>query len=170
MKRVLLIGVCVVSMASVAFAGGSIQVFSDPGGASCSWVDVAAALQPVYVFHVASTGATAGEWTLVPPATWAYLGESSPFTLVIGSSINGVSISYQACLMGTFQVSTVNFFGSGLEPPCTLFGIEGVQFIDCDQGREFPNGGKGRVNPDGTCECDVPVQETTWGGIKALYN
>jgi hypothetical protein len=25
------------------------------------------------------------------------------------------------------------------------------------------------VNPDVTCMCSVPVNETTWGGIKALY-
>lgn len=170
MKRFVLVAMALMLCASMAFAQQSVMVFSDLGGASCSWTDAAPALQPVYVFHTNTAGATAGEWTLVPPASWSYLGESSPFTLVIGSSINGISISYQACLFGTFQLSTVNFFSSGLEGPCTLFGIEGIQIIDCAQGREFPDGGHGIVNPDPSCECDVPVEETTWGGIKALYN
>lgn len=171
MKRSVLIALALTLCASMAFAQQSIMAFSDPGGASCEWNDVGPGLQSVYVFHTNTTGATAGEWTLgSPPATWSYLGESSPFTLVIGNSLEGVSISYQACLQNTFLLMTVNFFGSGLEQPCTYFGIINAQVIDCAQGRDFPPGGQGIVNPvDPDCLCNVPVAETTWGGIKALY-
>jgi len=177
MKRILLIGVCLVFGASMAFAqNGSIAVFSDPGGSSCSWTDVGPAVQPVYVFHVFSPGATASEWQLNGPATWSHLGDNSEFALTIGTSISGVSVSYGGCLAGNFMLMTVNFFGSGLEGACTLFNIDaapgktGIQVIDCSDGRAFPPGGAGIVNTDGTCDCSVPVEETTWGGIKALYN
>jgi hypothetical protein len=133
-------------------------------------------LIPVYIFHVNSTGATVSQWKLDAPATWSHLGDQADFPLVIGTSIDDCSVSYGSCAVGSFKLMTVNFFGSGLEAPCTLFGIvgapgkAGVQIIDCADNRYFPPGGSGIVNPDGTCQCDVPVEDTTWGGIKALYN
>ena len=177
MKRFLLIGVCLVFCASMASAqSGTIAVFSDANGTGCNWTDIAPALQPVYIFHVFSAGATVSQWKLDAPATWSHLGDNSPFALVIGTSIDDCSVSYGTCMTGSFLLMTVNFFGSGLEAPCTYFGIvaapfkEGIQVIDCADGRAFPAGGQGIVNPDGTCQCDVPVEDTTWGGIKALYN
>ena len=177
MKRFLLIGVCLVFCASMASAqSGNIAVFSDLNGTGCTWVDAAPALQAVYIFHVNTVGSTVSQWKLNAPATWSHLGEVADFPLVIGTSVVDCSVSYGGCLSGSFKLMTVNFFGSGLEAPCTLFGIgpaplkEGVQVIDCADGRTFPPGGMGIINPDGTCECDVPVEDTTWGGIKALYN
>jgi hypothetical protein len=177
MKRSVLIVLALMLVASMAFAqNGSIMVFSDIGASDCNWSDAAPALQPVYIFHMYSPGATGSEWMLTAPATWSHLGDQPDFALVIGSSVAGASVSYETCLAGNFKLMTVNFFGSGLEGACTLFSIgaapgkTGVQVIDCADGRGFPPGGAGIVNSDGTCDCSVPVNETTWGGIKALYN
>jgi len=176
MKRSVLIVLAFMLFASVAFAqNGSIMIFSDLEGSNCNWADGGPAVQPVYVWHMYSPGATASEWQLNGPASWSHLGDNSEFALTIGTSISGVSVSYGACLSANFLLMTVNFFGSGIEAPCTLFGIvaapgkPGIQVIDCSDGRAFPPGGAGIVNSDGTCDCDVPVDETTWGGIKALY-
>jgi hypothetical protein len=46
----------------------------------------------------------------------------------------------------------------------------GVRAVDCAENSVIITGGQARVNPDGTCQCAVPVNETTWGNIKALYN
>ena len=176
MKRSVLIVLALMLVASMANAE-SIMVFSDAAGSDCNWADAAPALQPVYIFHMYSVvGATVSQWKLNAPATWSHLGDNSPFALVIGTSIEDCSISYGACMTGNFLLMTVNFFGSGLEAPCTVFGIgaapgkAGVQIIDCADGRTFPPGGSGIVNPTVDCDCDVPVEDTTWGGIKALYN
>jgi hypothetical protein len=175
MKRSVLIVLAVMVFATTAFAQGNIGVFSDLAAADCNWTDAAAGLQAVHIFHVNSTGATVSQWKLDAPATWSHLGDNADFPLVIGTSIEDCSVSYGSCAQGTFKLMTVNFFGSGLEAACTLFGIvaapgkAGVQIIDCADNRFFPPGGSGIVNSDGTCDCDVPVEDTTWGGIKALY-
>jgi hypothetical protein len=174
MKRSVLIVLALMLVASLANAE-SIMVFSDVGASDCNWTDAAPALQAVYIFHMYSAGATVSQWKLNAPATWSHLGEVADFPLVIGTSVVDCSVSYGSCMQGNFKLMTVNFFGSGLEGACTLFGIgpapdkAGVQVIDCADGRTFPPGGSGIVNSDGTCDCNVPVQETTWGGIKALY-
>ena len=174
MKRTLLIGVCMVFCASMAFAqNGSIAVFSDLGGSDCNFADVGSLVQ-VYVFHANSPGTTASEWMIETPG-WTHLGDQADFTLVIGKSITGVSVAYEACFVGTFKVMTINFFGSAA-PACALVSIvaapgkAGVRSVDCAENSVLIAGGQGRVNPDGTCQCAVPVKESTWSSIKSLYN
>ena len=46
-----------------------------------------------------------------------------------------------------------------------------IELVTCDNYKElFAQLGQARVNADGTCDCQVPVQTKTWGGVKALYN
>ena len=176
MKRTLLIGVCIVFCASMAFVqNGSIAVFSDLGGSDCNFVDAGSLVQ-VQIFHVSTPGATASEWMLdVTQVNWSHLGDTADFALVIGKSTTGASISYEACLVGNVKLMIVNFFGSNAAP-CGLIGIvaapgkAGVRSVDCDENSLLITGGEGRVNSDGTCTCAVPVNETTWGSIKSLYN
>jgi hypothetical protein len=106
---------------------------------------------------------------------WTHLGDLKDFELVIGTSISGASVSYEDCLAGSFQLMTVNFFGSSAEP-CGLVAIvpapskAGVRAVDCAENNVFIPGGEARVNPDTGCQCTTPVEETTWGSIKAQYN
>jgi hypothetical protein len=48
-----------------------------------------------------------------------------------------------------------------------------INGADCNYlpNKTFPEGGQIVINPNETCECmrPVPVQETTWGQIKSLY-
>jgi len=48
-----------------------------------------------------------------------------------------------------------------------------IEVVDCAQNKLIASGRYGVVNPDSYCDCDgdvsVPVQKTTWGGIKAMY-
>ena len=176
MKRTALIGVCIVLCATVAFAqNGSIAPFSDVGGSDCNFVDGGSLVQ-VHIFHVNSPGATASEWMLdVTQVGWTHLGDTKDFELVIGTSISGAAVSYGACMPGTFKLMTVNFFGSAADA-CALIGIvaapgkAGVRAVDCAENAMLIPGGEGRVNNDGTCSCSVPVEDTTWGALKALYN
>jgi hypothetical protein len=171
MKRSVLIVLAFMLFASVAFAqNGSIMVFSDLGASNCNWALGAGGFAPVYVFHMYTPGATASEWRLSVPAGWNHLGDQSDFFLTLGASVDGTSISYEVCKQGNFKLMTVNFLGSApADPACTLIGIVDIQVINCADGRVFPPGGSGILNSDGSCDCDVPVEETTWGGIKALY-
>ena len=176
MKRSVLIVLALMLTASMAFAqNGSIAPFSDANASDCNFADVGG-LNQVYIWHLNTPGATASEWMLdVTQVGWTHLGDLKDFELVIGTSITGASVSYEACLVGSFQLMTVNFFGSAADP-CGLIGIvpapskAGVRSVDCNETSVFIPGGQGRINPDGSCTCAVPVEETTWGTIKALYN
>jgi hypothetical protein len=176
MKRSVLVVLALMLTASVAFAqNGSIAVFSDAGASDCNFADAGSLVQ-VYIWHVNTPGATASEWLLdVSQVGWTHLGDTADFNLVIGVSITGASLSYEACLSGSFKLMTVNFFGS-VADPCALIGIvaapnkPGVRAVDCAENSVIITGGQGRVNPDGTCQCTTPVEETTWGSIKAQYN
>jgi len=173
MKRSVLIVLALMLFASMAFAqNGSIMVFSDLGASDCNFTVGPSGFAPLYIFHMYTAGATASEWKLNLPADWSHLGDIGDFFLTLGLSVAGTSISYETCLSGNFKLMTVNALGAPAPdgtPACTLITISEIQVIDCDDGRVFPTGGSGIVNSDGTCDCNVPVQETTWGGIKALY-
>lgn len=179
MKRVLLLVLIVLCTSVVATARdpGSIGIFDDPSAADCDGEDTGS-LVTLYLFHVFTDGATASQFKLdVSNTDWLHLGDNWIFTTWDGTSIDGVSVEYGACLSGPIHLATIHFFGSN-EPPCTYVGIVPhpdspsgrIEGFDCAETRFFPTGGQFIVNPVYYyCGCWVPVQQTTWGGIKALY-
>ena len=179
MKRSMLIAFCLLFGASMVFAqAGAVGVFSDAGGTNCNMVDAGGLVQ-VYINHVYTTGATASQFMLQPPVGWTHLGDMWNFSTVIGSSILGVSVAYGGCFSGPIALGVVNFFGAS-SPSCTIISIVAdpaapsglIEGVDCalpDPGKFFPTGGSAVINPDGTCDCSIPVRDTTWGGVKALY-
>ncbi len=187
MKRLLLLTVVILSVSSLAFAQyqpGSIDVYTDAGQGSCNFVD-AGGLVTVHFFHTHTTGATAAQFMLEVPATWSHLGDLWNTATSIGTSVVGVSLGYGVCSgqSADFNLGSANFFG-GSVGACELISIVPdptaptglVELVDCLKPPDGPNkftltkGGQGRVNNDGTCSCTVAVHETTWGGIKALYD
>jgi hypothetical protein len=163
---------------------GSIGVFSDPGGTNCDIYDFAPGLITVYVVHVNSTGATAAQFR-VDNVSWGagtltFLGEISAYPTVIGNSQSGISIGYGACIVSPNLLLTINYFGSGLTPPCSYIKVVpdpqaippgNVLVVDCGipAAKWTATGGAMVVNPLESCLCDIPVQETTWGRVKSLY-
>jgi hypothetical protein len=185
MKRLLLLTMAILLINGVVFAQpdlGSIDVFSDAGYTSCDFVDTGGLIS-VYVLatHV-NDGATAAQWMMNIPAAWQLLGSTSPFQTVIGDPLGGISIAYGSCFTGDFLILTVNFLGTGTSPACSYISIVpdpaspsgNIEIVDCQlpspQKWQYARLGQGIVNGDATCICNyLPVHETTWGGIKALY-
>ena len=189
MKRLLLLTVVVMSVASFAFAQdpGSIDVYADGGQGSCNFVDVGgSSLIQVYIFHTHTTGSTASMFKMeIPPsAVWNHLGDQWNMPTTIGTSVAGVSLGYGSCQgqVADIHLGTVNFFTNTASAVCDLISIIPhpgaptglVEMVDCSLPSPIKytltKGGQGRVNNDGSCSCTVAVEETTWGGIKALYN
>lgn len=185
MKRSLLIAFCFVLCSSMAFAQprvGSLDVFSDPGYADCNFTDTIFGLITAYVLVTrAIDGTTAAQWMMDIPSAWTLLGTTSPFQTVIGDPLSGIAIAYGQCMTGSFLILTVSFFGDGLSPTCSFISIVPdptapsgkIEIVDCQlpnvQKWLFGPLGQGIVNGDGTCICTIPVQEATWGQLKALY-
>ncbi len=185
MKKALLLAVCLMLAGTVAFAQppGSIGIFADTGGTNCDIYDSAPALITTYVVHVYTPGATASQWRLDcvtwNNGGWSYLGETSPYTAVIGNSQTGIAIAYGYCAASPNLLLTVNWFGSGLASTCQFCQIvddptavpPGIYVADCE---DPPNvvtatGGDVVINPIEGCFCNIPAEETSWGQLKALY-
>jgi len=181
MKKTLLFTLVLMLSASMAFAqGGSIGVFSDAAGTSCNLIDGAAGLLSFYVVHTLTPGASASQFIAPAPACMlgaSYLSDTAPFSVTIGNSQNGVAIGYGACLAAPIHILTINFFGGGLTTPCCYYGVfpdplvaaGQIEVVDCAENLLFATGGEGVINPDATCQCDVPVYDTTWGQIKSIF-
>lgn len=183
MKRLLILSLATLLIHGVAFAQpdvGSLDVYTDVNMTSCNFVDAGGLVQ-VHVFASHSgTGTTAAQWKLDVPASWQHLGDQNVFQTAIGTTISGISIAYGSCLTGDFLITSASFFGSGV-PTCTYIGIVPdpdaptgqIEVVDCQlptPGKVlFSQLGQGVVNSDGSCDCIVPVQDRTWGGIKAIY-
>ena len=182
MRRTLLIVSVLMLVASLVSAQpGRIQLTANQALTTCDVVD-AAGLVNIYVFHINTSGATASQFKIDVTAgmTMTYLAESSQF-LAIGDSRTGVAIAYQACLAGPLEILSIQYLGSGTSAACSEFTVvehptaivPGLNVTDCD---DPPNmltalGSTAVVNADGGCPCPpiVPVESTSWGQIKAIY-
>ena len=178
MRRALLVATTLLLCASHSFAQslpGMVGVYADEAGTSCNIVDDGGLVR-IHFLHVRTNGATAVQFAVDVTATnWVHLGDTWAFLLVFGTSVDGASIAYQLCLSDAIYLGSASFMGSSA-PPCTEISIvpdppihETIRAIDCSGAFMIPTGGLLYVNPDLTCQCSVPVEETTWGGIKALY-
>ncbi len=184
MKRSLLIALCVVFCSSMAFAqAGSIGLFADPMGTNCDVYDQIPGLVSVYVVHVFAPGATEARFK-VDHLSWGagmltYLSEYvTPPYIGLGIPTTGITIIYGSCQSSPNMILTITYFGSGLTPPCSYIQVvpdptaipPGIYMKECTPpSLKISTGGAVVVNPDATCMCDIPVEETTWGQVKALY-
>ncbi|UCH83871.1 MAG: BACON domain-containing protein [Candidatus Latescibacterota bacterium] len=142
---------------------GSICLFSDTQGTDCTISDVAPGLIQVHVVHMGTTGATAAEFSApVPDCMYSvYLGDMSPFPLIIGTSQEGISIAYGECLSSPIHVLTMNIFGQGMSLPDCPFVVlphpnEGaIYVVDCDQIKLTAEGGITYVNSTLPCACGM---------------
>ena len=177
MKKVLLLTLAVICISSLAYSQnvGTIDIFGDGQLTTCNVT--AGGLFSVYVAHTNSGGALASRFRIDHPATFNFLGDTPAFPLALGNSETGIAVSYNTCQTGTFLVLTVNYFDMGTGTcewmtilPDQTAAQPSVGIVDCDEVRwDSQQAGQARVNPDASCTCNVPVEETTWGGIKALY-
>jgi hypothetical protein len=188
MKKTLLITLVIMLSASMAFAqAGRIGLFGDATGAveSCGITDGTAGLLPIYVVHVETAGATACQFRAPAPACLlasgaSWLSDAPVFAVNIGDSQNGIAIGYGACLTAPIHVLTIQFFASGTTAPCCVYEVipdddvlsGEVEVVDCEGTIIFGVGQSGVINPDATCACVdiVPVQDSSWGKIKSLFN
>jgi hypothetical protein len=188
MKRSLLFALSVIVCAPPAFAQGipgAINVYSDAAYSDCNVYDSASGLVTLHVVHeyTAFVGSSLFKLDIpdcvggAAPNDWTLLGVIIPWDLTIGDIFVGISIAYGECMNGPLLLATINYFGNGLTPPCCYISVVAspdavtgeVQIVDCNLTRMAAVGGQAIVNPGVDCMCDTPASDSTWGGIKALY-
>jgi hypothetical protein len=166
---------------SMAFAqSGNLGVFADPAGLSCT---LAMSATTVYVVHINTSAATACQFALAAPASLIHIATvAGPGHSVIGIGVNGAAVSYGVCKSSPIYAAKIIFTPMGGPAACDLITVvaepstnpPGIYMADCTTPNpvqfEITTGGSGIFSAgDGFCECDVPVEATTWGKVKALY-
>jgi hypothetical protein len=181
MKRVLIITFVMVLGATLALAQpGRVALFGDPGGTTCA-ISSGTGLVSVYVFHIGTQGATGCQYSAPKPdcVNGSWLADTNVFPVTLGNSQIGVSIGYGVCRQEPIHVQTISLFVTVATPPCCIYPVlpdpsadpPGIYMVDCDENLLNPAGQSGVVNETNDCLCAdiIPVRETSWGHIKALY-
>ncbi|UCG51714.1 MAG: hypothetical protein JSW58_16265 [Candidatus Latescibacterota bacterium] len=179
MKRILLVAMVCALVVSPAFGqAGSIGLFSDVTGTDCNLYDQQQGLCSFHIVHVMSPGATACQFSAPQPACLqaTYLSDTFPI-MVVGNTQTGVAIGYGACVSSPIHVGDINYFCQGLTASCCYYPVlpdpnipsGQIDVMDCNLNLVYATGGVGIINPDESCECDVAVEDSTWGAVKALY-
>jgi hypothetical protein len=182
MKRFALLIVCLVAMATPALAlngVGDVSVYADNQGNDCNILSPGGGgLVHIYVVHKFQPGDEAtysrfkGEW----PTGLTFLGSFNVGSFVsIGSFDNDISVAYGLCVTTTALVGDALFQTSAVSPTCSYVSLVAAVgqttplATRCDFGEWEVGVGQAIVNPDGTCQCTIKTEPTSWGKVKALY-
>ena len=152
----------------------------------CNIYDPEPGLVTIYVLHVLSPQPMSGSQFKIDHyddvvLTWLADTVTPPYQS-IGNSQTGIAVSYGSCQTSTIHIMTITYIGNGLSEACSLIWIApspasvlpNVVAFDCSDPPRLVavNAGGLVVNPDATCYCGLdpdPVEQTSWGSIKALY-
>ena len=175
-----LIGLALSAVPVAAF--DRIELYSDPAMSNCNLDDNGVGPKSVYMAHNAPAGATASQFQVPTPACWIgatfVASTPAPGFSAVGDASSDILISYGACWGGSFLIGTISYFSMGLATACCSIRItkaptaplDGIVTVDCASTPHVISAPfQILINPDQTCLCSNPVQDATWGGIKALY-
>ena len=188
MKKLVLMTLVLAVTATMAFGqalpGGSIGVFADVAGVSCNIADsTAASLKQIFFVHT-DTGLCLGGSQFAAPLPGCFvvlqdLGESYPAGFVPqGNSTTGIALGYGGQKNAPLLVVTRNLFLNGATPACCYWTIQpdpaaatgNIEVADCVFDLYFAAGGTGIINYGPSCNCNTPIETSTWGGMKAIYS
>lgn len=165
MKRVLLLLIAVLMIASVGTAG-HISIYTDANGETC---DFAPGFNPnVHIVEKFSPGSTGVRFKMDPGPSLVF-GFNTPF-VPVGNLTTDLSLAYGQCLNGSIVLGTVIMQLNG---PSTMQiqAADGFPFIlwtSCVFEELVGTGGIACVLTQ-QCYCGIAVESSTWGSVKALY-
>lgn len=179
---------------------GYIGLFSDLNRTTCNMsITSAGGTKRVYVYHLLAAGTTASmfgikttgltgdvdnECDMTGIAYYISLYIGDPFYAAPYDNDNaGIAFAYGSCnTTGLIYLMRITFVCAGIDVPPPCSSLEAVaapdapsgtiEVVDCADTKLIGNGSRLSINPDGTCPCGeiVPVQDSSWGKIKSLYN
>lgn len=189
-----LAGICLVWADSAG--ADTIVVSTSPFGGDCSMDNTSGpGLRTVYVHHQ-HTGSfgTRLRVALDAGVTMNYISETHPFPMTVGNTQDGLTVCYGACLppASSGPVAVITYMYLGQTSSCPSLRVvphpdaETVEVIACDGTAESPVLRDLPIPPPNeSCGCGsqyqlvgvphifdctpLPVENKTWGAIKALY-
>jgi len=181
MKRLVLSILVVLVPATPVLAGvGTVGVYADSRGVSCSMTDNGGnSLIITYVVHRFGPGeqATNCRFKIEPPAgaSWQYIGFTGAFFFSGRADID-ISVEYGVCTSTQTLAGAAYWYSLAASPACGELSIKGglngqLAATDCLYVyRPLQASDPLTVNPSPACSCDVLATEpATWGKVKALY-
>jgi hypothetical protein len=180
MKRFALIMVSLLALSAPAYAQkvGDLSAYADDTGSNCNITVPGSGTLNVYLVHKFSDGggATGVRFKATFPASGVILATfvGTPFS-AIGTAQSDLSVGYGGCITTTTSIGYLLFSVTGAVAACSYVsfvapdGHADVTATDCGFTEFHLKTGQGIMNPDGTCQCDIATEPTSWGKVKALY-
>ncbi len=166
-----------------------VGLYSNANASNCSLTDVAPGYFQVFVVAQNIPDVVGIEFQVVagPGFTATLVGELCPlppFPSVIGDAFSGLVLALGNCYNPPIHVYTLTFQGFGTSDACANLALAShpdrldghIRAVDCSFNAvliQQSSTDMFLLNPDGSCNScgfPVPVEHTTWGAVKALYN
>ncbi|MCH7548941.1 MAG: hypothetical protein IH969_05290 [Candidatus Krumholzibacteriota bacterium] len=145
---------------------GTIQIYSDAGGTSCSIADNPTGLETVYLFHSDHQGVTASQFTIDTGGTgfvWI-ADQGQDRTLTIGNTSIGASFAYGMCIGTDYHFASVTYQCNGTANLCSVLRIVPDSFTG-----EINAVSCGNNNSSANSNCaPIAASQSTWARVGAL--
>jgi len=171
---------------------GLVGLYADAAGTDCRLEDRAVGLVEVHIIAHAVPGLNAIQFAAPIPECWtgaSWVADESPWELVLGNTqdpVGGIAMTFRGlyCDQSTFYLGKIVVSGQGTGQTCCVYPIlkaTGDTFPEISTpitvlcGDDTHAHGitpmSGTVNRDSSCACMItlPVEETSWGRLKSLY-
>lgn len=178
MKVLWLVVAGILGATGVLAQGGSIGLFANGSATECG-VDVTPSfILTVHLVHVnASVPVCGAIFRVVEPGCFGgtFLSIQGPFPeTFMGTGAGGWIANYFGCGQTPIYFGTITYFTGPGASACCYFTLQpdliyGLVTWDASFQTLPATGGTLILNPNSSCMCDVPSNETTWGRVKALY-
>lgn len=190
MKAVLLTGVALIVCGNAFGQDYQVEFWGDTEMTNCSITYTAPGIVQVHAFLTGSGDATVVQFAGYLPeclagSTWLYdiVAEGDTWLTIGGTQMDGGwAIAFTECRELPLYLGYMNILVSDVGVACCSFpvsvprtpSVAYIEVVDCQQpfGNLYYATGKSMmVNTNGACPCEtaLPVSETTWGAVKALY-
>ena len=179
-----LLMIAVTATAAYAQPGGRIELFADAAGSDCNILDTGGIVE-VHIWHRDIVEVFTAQYRIPKPTCWLGATWISDVTnhLIIGDtqSPSGWAPHYIECISGDIYVGKILFATTGDSFSCCQISVtkavdghpefDGPIGVDCAHELNDVGAGSAMINGDGSCPCmiPVPVEKSTWGRVKSLY-
>jgi hypothetical protein len=167
MKRMLLLLVSLLLISSVAMAD-HIGIYSDANGSSCN-LGAPGFSSTATIIHKFNLGATGSRFKATFPAGTSFFVFATSYT-TIGVLTSDLSLGYGTCVFGSIVLGNiVALLTPGKLEILPADAKAHIVYTNCIFEELVGTGGTACVGC-GDDPCSVlPVEPSTWGGVKALY-
>ena len=175
MKRVLLSSAALMLVASAVSAQyyGFLAISRDGDSIHCE-LPADYGIVTYYILYgeeFSWWGLTGVNFTAPQPACMTnavYLGDINQLPGVVGNTQTGYSVSFACDWSGV--ICGIQYSISGPVTPCCEYQIFPQPVLSCMLGEWLdPSPRSAYIHATDDCRCAVPVQESTWGHVKALF-